>query len=159
MHKGIIYIVEVETSQDFEIAKKEFNANYALLKYHKDNKYHDISVVMGLSRNDRFMSKIINANQGKRGRPKKEFVRDEKSGFYHTSIPHEKKLHQHIYIASNSGAGAAMVASKMTKTRRKKGYICDNYKYKGKGIPLNYVEEQSIEFRTIGNYQDYVYNI
>lgn len=152
-----VYMIYAETSQDIESAKREFKANYALIKRYldKDTIHSNMAVVMGLSQNDGFMSKVVNDNEGKRGRPKKKFVRNEKSGLYHTSIPHETHLHMHIYIGGN---GASTVAKDLSIKRNKKAgkKIWVNRPREDGCIPYDYVKDQSFEFRTIGDYESYL---
>lgn len=157
MNKTGVYRIQTITSQDIEVAKKQFKADYRMLKYQKDTLYPDLVVVMGLSKNDGFMSKVVNENEGKRGRPKKKFVRSDIPPLYNSPFNHETDLHMHIYIA---GKGSATVAQRLRELRNKKAkkIVYEQWKQDDGRIPYDYVENQSLGgcFARIGNYYEYM---
>ena len=157
MTKTEVYRIQTITSQDIEVAKRQFKADYRMLKYQKDTNYPDLVVVMGLSQNDGFMSKVVNENEGKRGRPKKKYVRNDLPAIYNLPIDHETHLHMHIYIA---GKGSATVAQRLRELRNRKAkkIVYEQWKQDDGKIPYDYVVNQSLGgyFARIGNYYEYM---
>ena len=105
-----VYRIEFKgTSQDMEEARREFNKIYAAVRYQKEHYYRDLAILMGLSNHESHMIAQVNANKGKRGRPKREFRQRIPLG-RGLEAEYETDLHIHLYIA---GYGSSVVAQQI----------------------------------------------
>jgi len=136
-----VYRIQLKgTSQIETEARREFNNLYAVLRYQKTNYYHDLAILMCLSRNDPYTATPVNANKGKRGRPRREYKRH--MAYRHTGVKHETDLHIHLYLA---GRGSSMVAQRIRKKYGAKQYTDNDY------MPYVYVKRQALSgcFRAV----------
>ena len=135
-----VYRIQLEsTSQDLEEAKREFNKIYAAIAYQKKHYYPDLAILMCLSKNDPYTASPINVNEGKRGRPKRDYQQNKR---VRGNVKHETDLHMHIYIA---GRGSSMVAQQLREKYGAEQHTDNPY------MPYAYVKRQALRgcFRAV----------
>ncbi|MBE6156325.1 MAG: hypothetical protein E7161_01075 [Firmicutes bacterium] len=142
-NKNII-CYSVNTTDKFnskeEIEKKLKNIYQAMLRRkHTDERFRDISFIVGTSETKSSGAYISYNRTGKRGRPKRVVVGEK--------IP----WHLHIYVIS-IGEYASTFSEEIIKYLKKRGFETSKNKNDSVNNALNYLERQSLYKRTGGDY-------
>ena len=148
------YSIEFARIEDYNELLKQFNRVRRTATYQHNNNYKETAIAMCISHNNGDMSKQVSIRTGKRGRPKKEFVRDDNNPLYHSSIPHE--THPHIHFLA-VGKGSRSLVEIVCKNENKRAKQCVAKLYSNKGFaPIGYLRQQASIYREIGNIDAYI---
>lgn len=144
----IQYVIEFSSKLDLDNTLKQLERVHNSARY-QCRKNKELGFLIVLSQNNGDMSKQVSIKTGKRGRPKKVFVRDDNNPLYHSSIPHETRPHLHLLAV---GKGSAMATQKICESEKK--HNCKAHKKRidadSIGTEVGYLLDQASIIRTVG---------